>query len=81
MHIKEIISVSLASSCTKKSAQFLDLRYLVFLINNIIFSCSDYLPFVTKSLDNLAHPLASSKLSGLLEMLSPGLDVLKIPTE
>ena len=72
---------TLAYFCTKGSAQFLDLRYLVFLINNIIFSCSDYLPFVTKFLYNLAHPLTSSKLSGLLEMLSPGLDVLKISTE
>ena len=70
----------LASSHTQKSTKFLNLGYLVFLNNTLIFKL---LAPRCKHLYKLSplRGLLGIVLSGLLEMLSPELEVLKISTK
>ena len=83
MHMKAKISVS-SDACIFLDAEeckFLSLRYLVSLIDNNLW-CSDSLPPLLQTFtepDSFPSSfLPLSSFSGVVEMLPPGLEVLKV---
>ena len=84
MNVKGILfqwAQTLASSHTQKNTKSLNLKYLVFFNNNISMFRLPALCCKTSIWPSSSLRLPRALLSGLLEILFVGFDILNIPTE